>query len=95
MLVTVGAVAAFERSAARHIPGADGYRRFGGPHGKLIAVGRPWGHACQPVRFSVEEHVPDWVYTQIAAVVAATGTSADPHGYGQAVARELFPDVLP
>ncbi len=32
---------------------------------------------------------------QIAAVVAATGTSGDPRGYGQAVASELFPDVLP
>jgi len=32
---------------------------------------------------------------QVAAVVAANGASADPHGYGQAVARELFPDVLP
>ncbi|HEY3674523.1 MAG TPA: DUF4331 family protein [Candidatus Tumulicola sp.] len=32
---------------------------------------------------------------QIAAVVAAGGTSADPGGYGQTVARELFPDVLP
>jgi hypothetical protein len=32
---------------------------------------------------------------QIAAVVAATGTSADPQDYGQAVARELFPDVMP
>jgi Domain of unknown function (DUF4331) len=32
---------------------------------------------------------------QIAAVVAATGTSADPTGFGQRVARELFPDVLP
>jgi hypothetical protein len=32
---------------------------------------------------------------QIAAVVAASGTSDDPHGYGQAVAAELFPDVLP
>jgi hypothetical protein len=31
----------------------------------------------------------------IAAVVAASGTSADPKGYGQTVARELFPDVLP
>ena len=30
----------------------------------------------------------------IAAAVAASGTSADPQGYGQAVARELFPDVL-
>ena len=31
---------------------------------------------------------------QVAAVVAASGTSADPQGYGQAVARDLFPDVL-
>jgi hypothetical protein len=32
---------------------------------------------------------------QVAAVVAATGTSADPQGYGRTVARQLFPDVLP
>ena len=32
---------------------------------------------------------------QIAAVVASSGTSDDPYGYGQAVARELFPYVLP
>jgi len=31
----------------------------------------------------------------IAAVVAASGASGDPQGYGQTVARELFPDVLP
>jgi hypothetical protein len=31
----------------------------------------------------------------IAAVVKAAGTSDDPAGYGQAVARELLPDVLP
>jgi hypothetical protein len=31
----------------------------------------------------------------IAAVVAASGTAGDPHAYGQTVARELFPDVLP
>ncbi|MBA2393653.1 MAG: hypothetical protein H0V70_13030 [Ktedonobacteraceae bacterium] len=30
----------------------------------------------------------------IAAAVAASGTSDDPQGYGQIVARELFPDVL-
>jgi len=30
----------------------------------------------------------------IAAVVAASGTSEDPKGYGQTVARQLFPDVL-
>ncbi len=32
---------------------------------------------------------------RIAAVVAAEGTSADPQGYGETVARDLFPDVLP
>jgi hypothetical protein len=32
---------------------------------------------------------------QIAAVAAASGTSGDPQAYGQAVAAELFPDVLP
>ena len=31
----------------------------------------------------------------VAAVVAASGTSDDPQGYGETVARELFPDVLP
>jgi hypothetical protein len=31
----------------------------------------------------------------IASAVAASGTSADPQGYGQTVARTLFPDVLP
>jgi hypothetical protein len=35
-----------------------------------------------------------YIGEQIAAVVAASGTSADPHGYGQTVAGELFPDVL-
>ena len=36
-----------------------------------------------------------YVGEQIAAVVTAGGTIGDPGGYGQAVARELFPDVLP
>jgi hypothetical protein len=31
----------------------------------------------------------------IATIVAASGTSDDPEGYGQTVVRELFPDVLP
>ena len=31
----------------------------------------------------------------VAAVVAATGTVDDAEAYGQAVARELLPDVLP
>jgi Domain of unknown function (DUF4331) len=32
---------------------------------------------------------------RVAAVVAANGTSDDPQGYGETVAQELFPDVLP
>jgi hypothetical protein len=32
---------------------------------------------------------------RIAAVIAAGGTSGDPSGYGETVARELFPDLLP
>jgi len=35
-----------------------------------------------------------YIGDQVAAVVSAAGTSADPQGYGQAVAAELFPDVL-
>jgi hypothetical protein len=37
----------------------------------------------------------DHLAGQIAAVVSATGTSADPHGYGRAVSRRLLPDLLP
>ena len=35
-----------------------------------------------------------YIGEQVAAMVAASGTSDDPEGYGQAVAWELFPDVL-
>jgi hypothetical protein len=36
-----------------------------------------------------------YIGDQVSAVVAASGTSNDPKGYGQTVAHELFPDVLP
>jgi hypothetical protein len=36
-----------------------------------------------------------YIGDQIAAAVAAAGTSDDPAGYGRAVAGDLFPDVLP
>jgi hypothetical protein len=35
------------------------------------------------------------VATAIARVVAASGTSEDPHGYGAKVARRVFPNILP
>lgn len=37
----------------------------------------------------------DAIAEQVAAVVRATGTAADPEAYGQTVSRQLFPDVLP
>jgi hypothetical protein len=39
--------------------------------------------------------VGKYIGDQVAAVVSAAGTSGDPDGYGQVVARQLFPDVLP
>jgi uncharacterized protein DUF4331 len=36
-----------------------------------------------------------YVGDRVSGVVAATRTSDDPRGYGQTVARQLFPDVLP
>lgn len=36
-----------------------------------------------------------WLGDKVSAVVAASGTSGNSQGYGQTVARELFPDVLP
>jgi hypothetical protein len=38
--------------------------------------------------------VGKFIGDKISAVVAASGTAGDPLGYGQTVARELFPDVL-
>jgi len=37
----------------------------------------------------------EYIGGQVAAVVAAAGTSDDPEGYGRPVTRDLFPDVLP
>jgi Domain of unknown function (DUF4331) len=38
--------------------------------------------------------VASYIGGQVAAMVSASGTSDDPQGYGEAVARELFPDIL-
>jgi hypothetical protein len=69
-VVAIGLWLALDGRSRPAIAGAPGYRTYGGPHGKVLAVGRPWGVACQPVRFTVEAQVPDWIYGQAAAVVA-------------------------
>ncbi|HEY5050230.1 MAG TPA: hypothetical protein VII50_04970 [Acidothermaceae bacterium] len=53
----------------RDIAGAPGYVTFSGPTGNPFPVGRPFGQACQPIRFTVEAHVPDDVYAQVVTVV--------------------------
>ena len=52
--------------------------------------------ATPPTRHPSEDFnaVGKYIGDQVSAVVAANGTSDDPQGYGQTVARELFPDVL-
>ncbi len=40
------------------------------------------------------EAVGKYIGDEIAATVAASGTSDDPEGYGRTVAQQLFPDVL-
>jgi hypothetical protein len=70
LLVGVGGVRAFLAvTHGRDIAGAPGYSTFTGPKGMPFPVGRPWGRACQPIRFTVEEHVPDDVYAQVVSVV--------------------------
>ena len=44
------------------------------------------GRPCQPVRSAVEEHVPDWVYDQVAAIV----TEARRDGIDVAVETRQF-----
>jgi hypothetical protein len=51
------------------ITGEPGYFAIEGQHGNPVATGRPWGQSCKPVRLAVAPAVPNWIYTQIAAVV--------------------------
>jgi hypothetical protein len=67
--VGVGAWLVYQRNQDLAIPGSPAYSTLTGPQGKPVPLGRPWGRPCQPVRFAVDEHVPDWVYSQIAQVV--------------------------
>jgi hypothetical protein len=55
---------------SRAIPGAPGYTTYYGQHGLPIAVDRPWGKACTPVRFTIEPAVSAEIRTQVLAVVA-------------------------
>lgn len=59
-----------QASSSLAIPGAPGYYTATGPAGRPFSVGQPWGAGCQPIRFTVEQSVPDEVYDQVVLVVA-------------------------
>ena len=51
------------------IAGAPTYATVLGPHGRPLAVGRPWGKKCQPVRIIVSRSVPAALREQAQNVV--------------------------
>jgi hypothetical protein len=59
--------------------GATGYSTFTGRVAPIAARPRPSvGTPCEPIRFTVEEPMPDWVYIQVAVVVGeARGDGID------------------
>ena len=79
---------------------AGGWRQINrGGHPMIWPIFRPDDtHFTNPANsgnpFNDFEAERQHMAEHIAAVVAASGTSGDPQGYGQTVARELFPDLL-
>jgi hypothetical protein len=60
------------------IPGAPGYRTYGGPTGPPLAVGSPWGRPCQAVLLWIAPGMPAAVYAQIeTAVLGARDLGVD------------------
>ena len=94
-----GADRGLVRHQARHGRGrlaADQPRRAPDDVADLLArrhrLLQPRQHPAPSQDFDAEGK---YLADQVAAVVAASGTSGDPQAYGQAVAQRLFPDVLP
>jgi Protein of unknown function (DUF2510). len=85
------------RAAALSAGTADFYT-FTGPLARPMAVGAPWGRACEPVVLNVEDSVPDAVYAEIVRVVAEAraggidiGVESRQHTWRPS---ELYPDGL-
>ncbi len=58
------------RDASR-IPAIAGYQVNGGPHGRAMEAGGPWGFACAPVLFRLDASTPPAVVAQFSGVVSA------------------------
>jgi hypothetical protein len=59
---------AYSSTASSAAAALRGYYAPVGKHGKPLSVGQPWGPMCEPIRMTVEEHVPDSVYREIETV---------------------------
>ena len=60
-----------QERAAMAITDTPGYTTFLSSSGEAPTVGRPWGRACEPVRFAFSPAAPQAIYSQAAAAVAA------------------------
>ncbi|MFN8148993.1 MAG: hypothetical protein U0R76_16220 [Candidatus Nanopelagicales bacterium] len=58
------------RDASR-IAAIAGYQVNGGPHGRAMEAGGPWGFACAPVLFRLDASTPPAVAAQFSGVVSA------------------------
>lgn len=70
-----GSAALIERSISRRIQadraiGVPGYYTYGGPHGKLLQVGAPFGRPCKPIVVRFEDSVPAAPYQTFVDVVS-------------------------
>ena len=80
------------------IPGVTGYTTLDAPDGLPLAVGRPWGSACQPIVFSLNHGIPALAFNELEQVVVQARSAGldvtveDPQGYWQPA--ELYPPAL-
>jgi hypothetical protein len=95
-------------SQVRLLPGARELATDGGGWRQINRAGHPmmwpifwpddtdFAHPANTRHPSADRNADGkYIGDRVDAVVAASRTSADPQGYGQTVARDLFPDLLP
>lgn len=75
--------------------GVNGYYTYGGPHGRPIASGAPWGRPCKPILVRVEKSVPDaayWSFVEVVHEARAAGVDiAITKRNGDFTPSELYP----
>ncbi len=70
-VAVTGLAALAHRLAEMTIPKAPGYLAFLGPGERPPVIGRPWGRACQAVRFVLSGSLPAAISARVVKLVAA------------------------